>query len=78
MDVASERAIGQALLDLRGTMTIVLISHRGELLKLADKVILLEAGRLRSLLPGELDEIMCGDAGQRCPSGNPVLGEIRL
>ena len=49
----------------------------GELLKLADKVIVLEAGRLRSVLPEELDEIMCGDAERRCMSRNPMMGTNR-
>ena len=46
LDPANEAAIAQALANLAGRMTIIVICHRGALAALADKVIRLEAGRI--------------------------------
>jgi ATP-binding cassette subfamily C protein len=46
LDVANEDLIYAALRNLRGTMTLVFITHRPETLRLADQVLRLEAGRL--------------------------------
>jgi len=45
LDAANEAAITQAIEGLRGSMTIVIIGHRGSLAKLADRTIRLEDGR---------------------------------
>ena len=45
LDAANEAAITQAIEGLRGSMTIVIIGHRGSLAQLADRTIRLEAGR---------------------------------
>lgn len=46
LDVISERAIRDALLALRGQTTIVGIAHQGELLSIADHLLVLGNGRL--------------------------------
>jgi ABC-type multidrug transport system fused ATPase/permease subunit len=46
LDAVSEAAIVQALLALRGEMTVVLVGHRPEAVRLADRVIVLDAGRV--------------------------------
>ena len=46
LDAENEAAVAAALGRLRGTVTIVLIAHRGALLDLADRVITLDAGRI--------------------------------
>ena len=48
LDPASEALIGQALERLKGTLTILLIAHRGALSALADRTYLLGAGHLLS------------------------------
>lgn len=63
VDVVSERAIGRVLLDVRGSMTVLLVTHNGELLKLADEVAVLEGGRIRSPLPGEIQDADGRDPG---------------
>lgn len=49
LDRANEDAIAAALDRLRGRITILLIAHRGRLLELADTVVVLERGRIRSV-----------------------------
>ena len=46
LDPDNEAAVAQAIARLRGTLTIVVISHRGALAALADHTIWLEAGRV--------------------------------
>lgn len=46
LDVISERAIRDALLALRGQTTIVVIAHHGELLSIADHLLVLGNGHL--------------------------------
>lgn len=46
LDAENEAAVAAALDRLRGQITIVLIAHRGALLNLADRRILLDAGRI--------------------------------
>ncbi|AFM23491.1 ABC transporter ATP-binding protein [Desulfomonile tiedjei] len=45
LDVENEQRIMQALQDLRGTMTVVFISHRQSAVECADRVIVIEGGR---------------------------------
>ncbi len=49
LDAGNEAAIGKALTELHGQMTILLIGHRTETLRNADQVIELREGRLTSL-----------------------------
>ena len=46
LDSASEAAIGKALEQLKGKITILLIAHRGSLTALADQVVTLDGGRI--------------------------------
>lgn len=46
LDPANEEAVAEAIARLRGTLTIVIIGHRGSLTALADRRITLEAGRI--------------------------------
>jgi ATP-binding cassette subfamily C protein len=45
LDAENERRIIQALQELRGTMTVVFISHRQSAVKCADRVVVIEGGR---------------------------------
>ncbi len=46
LDVASERAIGVALKNLRGQTTIVVIAHQGSLIDDVDHLVVIKAGRV--------------------------------
>jgi ABC-type multidrug transport system fused ATPase/permease subunit len=46
LDAVSETAVVRALLALRGPMTLVVVGHRPEAVRLADRVIVLDAGRV--------------------------------
>ncbi len=48
LDAESEAQIAQALAGLKGTMTVLIIAHRGALTALADRTYRLEAGKLVS------------------------------
>lgn len=47
LDAENEQRIMQALKDLRGTMTVVFISHRQSAVECADRVIVIEGGRVQ-------------------------------
>jgi PrtD family type I secretion system ABC transporter len=51
LDGAGEQALGQALAALRGRMTVVMVTHRTTLVQHADKMLLLEGGRVRQFGP---------------------------
>ena len=51
LDAANEAAVASAVERLRGRMTIVIISHRGGLLDLADLVVTLDRGRIAGIAP---------------------------
>ncbi len=46
LDVVSERAIRASLAELRGTVTLVIIAHQGDMLSDADHVVVLSEGRV--------------------------------
>jgi ATP-binding cassette subfamily C protein len=48
IDVTGERAVIAALLALRPRPTILMIAHRRETLARCDRLLLIEAGRLRA------------------------------
>jgi ATP-binding cassette, subfamily C, bacterial len=48
LDVENEQRIIQALQGLRGTMTVVFISHRQSAVECADRVVVIEGGRVRA------------------------------
>ena len=47
LDAENEQRIMQALQDLRGAMTVVFISHRQSAVECADRVIVIEGGRVQ-------------------------------
>lgn len=49
LDFASERVVRAAIEELRGRMTILLSAHRGELLGLADRTVVLELGKVKHI-----------------------------
>lgn len=59
LDGASEAQVLRSLLALRGRRTLVVVTHRPALARLADQVLVLEAGRLR--LNGRHDELSARD-----------------
>lgn len=46
LDAASESAVHEALSRLRGRMTILIVSHRGALLQLADRIVTMRGGHI--------------------------------
>ena len=46
LDVDNERRIQEALADLRGQMTIVIIAHRPSSIRNADQIVVVEDGRI--------------------------------
>jgi ABC-type bacteriocin/lantibiotic exporter with double-glycine peptidase domain len=46
LDAAAERRVAAALLSLRGSTTIVAVTHRTALMAAADRIVLLENGRV--------------------------------
>ena len=60
LDAATARAISSEIVKLKGTVTIIVITHRGEYLDVADRLIQIEAGRIVS---------------QSCPMATVVPGE---
>ncbi|WP_427454815.1 ABC transporter ATP-binding protein [Litorimonas sp. WD9-15] len=55
LDVVSEKAIGRSLMKLKGEMTIIIIAHGGELLTIADHLIVLGDGKV--LFEGKPDDV---------------------
>ena len=46
IDAAAEREVAEAVAQLKGSLTIVVIGHRGALTELADRQVVLERGRI--------------------------------
>jgi len=61
LDALSQKRVSQAMESLRGTMTIILVAHRPSMVKMADHVIVLEAGQVSS--EGRFADLMVGSAG---------------
>ncbi len=51
LDAASDRALRETLAALRGRCTVVAVAHRGGMVLDADRVVLLDAGRVRAIGP---------------------------
>jgi ABC-type multidrug transport system fused ATPase/permease subunit len=49
LDPASVRIVGDAIERIRPGRTVLVIAHRSELARIADRVVLLEAGRASAL-----------------------------
>jgi ABC-type multidrug transport system fused ATPase/permease subunit len=47
LDAESENEINKALNEMRGKVTVILIAHRLNTIQYADKVLLIEEGRLK-------------------------------
>ncbi len=56
LDGAGEQALGDALRDLHGEVTVIVVTHRSTLIQHVDKVLVMEAGRVRHY--GYRDEVL--------------------
>lgn len=56
LDGAGEQALGEALLALRGQVTVVVVTHRSTLIQQMDKVLVLEAGKAKHF--GRVAEVL--------------------
>lgn len=56
LDGAGELALGEALKALRGQVTVVVVTHRSALVQHMDKLLVLEAGRVKQY--GPVEEVM--------------------
>jgi ABC-type protease/lipase transport system fused ATPase/permease subunit len=77
LDGLGEQRLGEALAALRGKVTVVMVTHRSPLVAHADKMLLLEAGRVRQF--GPVTEVMqamrqAGQTGQGATAGAVQLG----
>jgi thiol reductant ABC exporter CydC subunit len=63
LDPATEQRLMEAIAPFRAARTTLLISHRPALARLADQVVVVEAGRARPAGLGELDERSRRDGG---------------
>jgi ATP-binding cassette subfamily C protein EexD len=61
LDGAGEQALGEAVAALRGRMTVVMVTHRTPLVQHADRMLVLEAGRVRQF--GPTAEVMAAMRG---------------
>jgi ATP-binding cassette subfamily C protein len=50
LDPANETAIGEAMARLRGRVTIIIIGHRGALSGMADRLVMVERGRISGIV----------------------------
>lgn len=64
LDGAGEQALAEALRELRGDVTVVVVTHRGSLVQHIDKMLVLEAGRV--LHQGSTAEVL---RALRTPAG---------
>ena len=73
LDGAGEIALGEALSALRGQVTIMMVTHRSTLVQHADKLLALEAGRVRHFGPvAEVLQAMQSTPGLVVPMPRPV------
>ena len=56
LDGAGELALAEALAALRGTVTVIVVTHRSSLIQQMDRMLVLEAGRVQQL--GPVAEVM--------------------
>jgi PrtD family type I secretion system ABC transporter len=56
LDGAGEQALGETLKSLRGQTTVVVVTHRAHLIQLVDKILVLEAGKIKHF--GKAAEVM--------------------
>ncbi len=69
LDAANDRALRETLAGLRGRCTVVAVAHRGGLVADADRVVLLDAGRVRAV--GSASDLARGD-----PLFHDLFGEL--
>lgn len=58
LDVKTERVVNEAIKAL--DITRIIIAHRPETIRTADRVLLLEEGMLRDITPSELNQVLAG------------------
>jgi PrtD family type I secretion system ABC transporter len=76
LDGEGEVALGEALAALRGKVTMVMVTHRSTLIQHADRLLVLEAGRIKHYGPtGEVLQAMKGVGGQVVPMPRPAQAE---
>ena len=61
LDVKTERVVNEAIRAL--DITRIIIAHRPETIRTADRVLLLEGGVLRDIASSELDQVLAGPLG---------------
>jgi PrtD family type I secretion system ABC transporter len=71
LDGAGELALGEALKALRGQVTVIVVTHRSALVQHMDKLMVLEAGRVKQY--GPVAEVM---QAIRRPSQNPGGAQV--
>lgn len=76
LDGAGEQALGTALAALRGRMTVVMVTHRSTLVQRADKMLVLEAGRVSHYGPAaEVVQAMKAGSAQVLPMPRGLAAE---
>lgn len=78
LDGLGEQRLGEALAALRGQVTVVMVTHRSPLVAHADKMLLLEAGRVRHF--GSVAEVMQAmrQSGQGGVGGAGTVAPVNL
>jgi PrtD family type I secretion system ABC transporter len=77
LDNAGEEALSQAIEALKGKTTIVMVTHRTNLVKHADKMLVLEAGRVKHYGPKEqVLAAMNAAASQEIKRAGPQLTNV--
>jgi ABC-type protease/lipase transport system fused ATPase/permease subunit len=76
LDGAGEQALGTALAALHGQMTVVMVTHRSTLVQRADKMLVLEAGRVSHYGPAaEVAQAMKAGSAQVVPMQRGLTAE---
>lgn len=77
LDNAGEQALSDAIEALKGKVTVVMVTHRTNLVKHADKMLVLEAGRVKHY--GPKDQVLAAmnaGAAQEIKRAGPVLTNV--
>ncbi|MBT2325015.1 type I secretion system permease/ATPase [Variovorax paradoxus] len=77
LDGAGELALGEALKALRGQVTVIVVTHRGALVQHMDKLLVLEAGRVKQYGPAAEVMQTIRRAGQNTGGAQVVMMPAR-